>query len=93
MAVMRKTGRVPPGRRNRPARVLPRPASLVQTSTQPAQAAPLTEETAPAESLRDARVFDAIKTVREGRDSASERLFDLIYGTPLWPNANWAAES
>ncbi len=35
----------------------------------------------------------AIKTVREGRDSASERLFDLIYGTSPWPNASRAGES
>ncbi len=40
-----------------------------------------------------ARVSDAIKTVREGRDSASERLFDLIYATPLRPNGGRAGES
>ena len=38
-------------------------------------------------------VSDAIKTVREARDSASEWLFDLIYGTPPWPNASRAGES
>ena len=38
-------------------------------------------------------VSDAIKTVREARDSASERSFDLIYGTPPWPNASRAGES
>ncbi len=38
-------------------------------------------------------VSDAIKTAREARDSASERLFDLIYGTPPWPNASRAGES
>jgi hypothetical protein len=36
---------------------------------------------------------DVIKTVREGRDNASERLFDLIYATPLRPNAGRAGKS
>ncbi len=40
-----------------------------------------------------AQLSDAIKTVREGRDSASERLFDLIYATPLRPSAGRAGES
>ena len=39
------------------------------------------------------QVGQAIKTVREARDSASERLFDLIYGTSPWPNASRAGES
>lgn len=39
------------------------------------------------------QVAQAIKTVREARDSASERLFDLIYGTSPWPNASRAGES
>ncbi len=57
-------------------------AMLAETAAK--DRAPLPEDHPLLEREREfiGQVSDAIKTVRKGRDSASERLFNLIYGGP-----------